>query len=110
MGYIVLFLLLFSILYSPELFCITLVSLLAGWIGYRFGKESKSSQVKKPKVEPLEIDPDEYKTPQEKYYEEEVESSLKPEYRIKHIMKREKEKLEKIVKKYKKRLDTEGVK
>ena len=81
---------------------------VAGWIGYTMGKENKEENIpKKVKIEPIELNPNELKTPSEKYYEGEVERSLKPEYRIKHIINREKKRLNKIVNAYKKKLNKE---
>jgi len=69
MAYVALFILLFCILYSPELFLIVFGLFVAGW--------------------------------------REVERSLKPEYRIKHIIEREKERLNKVVDKYMRSLKKE---
>jgi len=108
MGYVILFILLFCILYSPELFLIVFGLSVAGWIGYTMGKENKEINTpKKVKIEPIELDPDELKSSSERYYEGEVERSLKPKYRIEHIIKRETKRLNKIVNAYKKRLNKE---
>lgn len=108
MVYIILFILLFCILYSPELFLIVFGLSVAGWIGYTMGKENKEENVsEKVKIEPIELDPNELKSPSEKYYEGEVEDAMKPEFRIKHIINRERKRLNKIVNAYKKKLNKE---
>jgi len=108
MAYVALFILLFCILYSPELFLIVFGLFVAGWVGYTMGKENKEVNLsKKVIIEPIELDPDELKSAAEKYYEREVERSLKPEYRIKHIIEREKERLNKVVDKYMRSLKKE---
>lgn len=104
MAYIILFILLFCILYSPELFLIAFGLFVAGWIGYTMGKENKNAQ-REIEIKPLDIDPDELKTSTERCYEKEVESAFKPEYRIRHIINREKKRLNKIANIYKRSLN-----